>query len=117
LIYVIFNEVTRSKPRSCPYVTAKRIWGSGGIAPFILNLGSWWQGVAIYTSRLTYTRGRSPRYPFNGKLLAAVVVLKGSKICLLNMSLKLRFDSKNYFVQAQCYLLLSLALFGFAEKN
>jgi len=44
------------------------VWGSGGIAPPILNLCTRWRRVVSFTSRLLYSRGRNPRYPLYRRL-------------------------------------------------
>jgi hypothetical protein len=40
----------------------KNIWQSGGTNPCILNLGTWWRWVVIFTFQLFYLLRRSPRY-------------------------------------------------------
>jgi len=43
-------------------------WGSGGIAPCILDLGSRWRWVVSFTLRLLYPQGKSPWYPLVRRL-------------------------------------------------
>jgi len=38
-------------------------WGSGDIAPSILNLGAMWRWVVSFTTRSPYSRGKSPPVP------------------------------------------------------
>jgi hypothetical protein len=46
----------------------KAYWGSGGIAPRILDLGTGWRCVVNFTPRPLYPQGRSPRYPLDRRL-------------------------------------------------
>jgi hypothetical protein len=46
----------------------KARWGSGGIAPRILDRGTRWRWVVSFTPRPLYTQGMSPRYPLDSKL-------------------------------------------------
>jgi hypothetical protein len=46
----------------------KGYWGSGGIAPRILDLGTRWKWVVSFTPRPLYPQGRSPWYPFHRRL-------------------------------------------------
>jgi hypothetical protein len=48
--------------------TMKMYWGSGGIAPRILDLGTRWRWVVSFTARPLYFRGKSPWYPLNWTL-------------------------------------------------
>jgi len=41
----------------------EEVWGSGGITPRILNLGTRWSWVVRFTSRPLYHRGKSPPVP------------------------------------------------------
>jgi hypothetical protein len=43
-------------------------WGSGGIAPSILELGTKWRLVVSFTARPLYPQGKSPWYPFDRSL-------------------------------------------------
>jgi hypothetical protein len=47
-------------PRSC--------WGTGGIAPSILDLGTRWKWVVRFTPRPLYPQGKSPWYPLDRRL-------------------------------------------------
>jgi hypothetical protein len=40
----------------------KNYWGSGGIAPRILHLGTRWRWVISFSPRPLYPQGKSPRY-------------------------------------------------------
>jgi hypothetical protein len=42
--------------------------GSGGIAPWILDLGTRWRWVVSFTPRPRYPQGNSPWYPFYRRL-------------------------------------------------
>jgi len=44
----------------------KTYWGSGGIAPRILNLGVMWRWVASFTPRSLYPLGRAPSTHLTG---------------------------------------------------
>jgi hypothetical protein len=46
----------------------KAYWGSGGIAPLILDLGTRWRWVVSFTPRPLYPQGKSPWYPLNRRL-------------------------------------------------
>jgi hypothetical protein len=46
----------------------KTYWGSGGIAPRILDLGTRWRGVVSFTLQPLYLQGKSPWYPLNRRL-------------------------------------------------
>jgi hypothetical protein len=46
----------------------KVYWGSGGIAPCILDLGTRWKRVVSFTTRPLYPQEKSPRYPFERRL-------------------------------------------------
>jgi hypothetical protein len=46
----------------------KAYWGSGGIAPRILDLGTRWRWVVSFTRRPLYPHGNSPRYPLDRRL-------------------------------------------------
>jgi hypothetical protein len=44
------------------------VWGSGGLAPRILNVGSRWRCVVSLTLQRLYPQQNSPRYALNRKL-------------------------------------------------
>jgi hypothetical protein len=46
----------------------KAYWGSGGIAPRILDFGTRWRWVASFTPRPLYSQGKSPWYPLDRRL-------------------------------------------------
>jgi hypothetical protein len=46
----------------------KTYWGSGGIGPRILDLGTRKRWVVSFTLRPLYPRGKSPWYPFDRRL-------------------------------------------------
>jgi hypothetical protein len=46
----------------------KAHWGSGGIAPRILDLGTRWRWVVNFTLRPLYSQGKSPQYPLDRRL-------------------------------------------------
>jgi hypothetical protein len=46
----------------------KAYWGSGGVAPRILDLGSRWKWVVSFTPGRFIPQGKSPWYPFDRKL-------------------------------------------------
>jgi hypothetical protein len=48
--------------------TMKTYWGSGGIAPRILDLGTRWMWVVSFTLRPLYPQGKGLRYPLGGRL-------------------------------------------------
>jgi hypothetical protein len=43
-------------------------WGSGNIAPCILDLGTGWRRVVSFTSWLLYLQGKSPWYSLDRRL-------------------------------------------------
>jgi hypothetical protein len=43
----------------------KAYWGSEGIAPRIIDLGTRWNWGAIFTPRPLYSQGKSPWYPLD----------------------------------------------------
>jgi hypothetical protein len=43
-------------------------WGSGTVAPRILDLGSRWRWVVSFTPRLLYPQGKRPWYPLDRRL-------------------------------------------------
>jgi hypothetical protein len=47
----------------------KTYWGSGSIAPRILDLCTRWRWVVSFTHRSLYPQGKSPWYPLNKKLV------------------------------------------------
>jgi len=46
----------------------KTYWGSGGMAPRILNTGTRWRRVVSFTPQPLYLRGKSTRCPLDGRL-------------------------------------------------
>jgi hypothetical protein len=44
------------------------IWGSGGIAPHILNLSTKWRWVVSFTPKLLCPQGQSRQYPLDSGL-------------------------------------------------
>jgi hypothetical protein len=46
----------------------KTYWGSGGIAPRILDFGTRWRWVISVTSRPLYPHVKSPWYPLDRRL-------------------------------------------------
>jgi hypothetical protein len=46
----------------------KAYWGSGGIAPRILNLGTRWRWVVSFTPRPLYPQGKNASYSSDGRL-------------------------------------------------
>jgi hypothetical protein len=48
--------------------TMKTYWGSGGIAPHILELSTRWRWVVTFTLRSLYPQGKSPCYPLDRRL-------------------------------------------------
>jgi hypothetical protein len=46
----------------------KMYWGSGGIAPHILDLDTRWRQVVSFTLRPLYLQGKSPWYPLDRRL-------------------------------------------------
>jgi hypothetical protein len=46
----------------------KEYWGSGGIAPHFLDLGTRWRWVVSFTPLPLYLEGKSPWYPFDRRL-------------------------------------------------
>jgi hypothetical protein len=46
----------------------KAYWGSGGIAPRILDLGTRWMHVFSFTPRPLYLQGKNPWYPLDRRL-------------------------------------------------
>jgi hypothetical protein len=46
----------------------KTYWWNGGIAPRILNLGTRWRWVVIFTLQPLYPQWKSPRYPLDSRL-------------------------------------------------
>jgi hypothetical protein len=50
------------------YRAMKAYWGSGGIAPCILHLGTRWRWVVSFTPRPLYPQGKNPLYPLDKTL-------------------------------------------------
>jgi hypothetical protein len=48
--------------------TMKVYWGSGGIAPCILDLGSRWRGVVSFMPQPLYSQGKKLWYPLDRRL-------------------------------------------------
>jgi hypothetical protein len=46
----------------------KTYWGSGGMAPRILDLGTRWRWVVSFMPRPLYPQGKSPWYPLDRRL-------------------------------------------------
>jgi hypothetical protein len=46
----------------------KTCWGSGGIVPGILDLGTRWRSVVSFTPRPLYSQEKSPWYPLDRRL-------------------------------------------------
>jgi len=46
----------------------KAYWESGGIAPRILDLSTWWRWVVSFTPRPLCPQGKSPWYPLDRRL-------------------------------------------------
>jgi hypothetical protein len=46
----------------------KAYWGSGSIAPRILDLGTKWKWVVSFTPRPFYPQGKSPKYALDRRL-------------------------------------------------
>ena len=59
---------TTVKKKKVPTPAMKAYKGNGGIAPLILNLGSKCRYEANFTHLPFCPRGKSPRYPLNGRL-------------------------------------------------
>jgi hypothetical protein len=47
----------------------KVYWGSGGISPRILDLGTWWRWAVSFTSGPLYPEGKRTWYPLDRKFL------------------------------------------------
>jgi hypothetical protein len=50
------------------YHAMKTYWGSGGIAPRILDLGTRWRWMVSFTPRPLYPQGKNPWYTLNRRL-------------------------------------------------
>jgi hypothetical protein len=50
------------------HYATKTCWGSGGIAPRILELETIWRLVVSFTPQLLYPQGKSPWYPLDRRL-------------------------------------------------
>jgi hypothetical protein len=67
-------RVLQIKPISfCPcalneHHAVKAYWGSGVIAPRIIDLGTGWRFVVNFTPRLLYPQGKSPWYALDRRL-------------------------------------------------
>jgi len=46
----------------------KSYWGSGGMAPHVLDLGSTWRWVVSITPQPLYPQGRISQYPLDRRL-------------------------------------------------
>jgi hypothetical protein len=46
----------------------KTYWGSGGLAPRILDLGTRWRRDVSFSHRPLYPQGKNPLYPLERKL-------------------------------------------------
>jgi hypothetical protein len=65
LSYIPMN----SSPCLIKHYTMKAgVWGSGCTDPHSLDLGTSWRWVGHFTLRQLYPRGKSPRYPLDGRL-------------------------------------------------
>jgi hypothetical protein len=53
----------------------KAYWGSGGIAPHILDLSTRWRLVVSFMPQLLYPQGKSPWYPLDRRLVGSRVIL------------------------------------------
>jgi hypothetical protein len=47
----------------------KKYWGSGGIDPHILDLGTRWRCMVSFTPRPLYLQGKNPWYPLDRRLV------------------------------------------------
>jgi hypothetical protein len=74
----------------CFYITEhhamKAYWGSGGIAPRILDLGIRWRWVVSFTLRPLYSQGKSPWYPLY--LCPSVLLTKRQSVLQWSQSVK-----------------------------
>jgi hypothetical protein len=64
------NNVLKSTTRSRKGITLRHedVWGKGCIDPRILDLGTSWRLVVIFTPQPVYSRGKSLWYPLDRKL-------------------------------------------------
>jgi hypothetical protein len=46
----------------------KAYWGSGGIPPLILDIGTMWRSVVSFMPQPLYLQGKSPWYTFSRRL-------------------------------------------------
>jgi hypothetical protein len=66
----VLNEAPRHEYIHCliKHHAMKAYWGSGGIAPHILDLGTRWRWVVSFTLRPLYPQGKRPSYPLDRRL-------------------------------------------------
>jgi hypothetical protein len=62
----------------------KTYWGSGGIAPRLLDLGTRWKWVVSFTHRPRYPQGKSPWYPLKRRLGGPQMI---SLLCYLSTNI------------------------------
>jgi hypothetical protein len=67
-----YTEQVKVKLSLCFFLTEhhamKMYWGSGCIAPHILDLSTRWRWVVSFTSQPLYPQGKSPWYPLDRRL-------------------------------------------------
>jgi hypothetical protein len=70
IVYVILLSPIRTTLSLClpKHHAMKTYWGSGSIAPRILDLSTRWRGVVSLTPRPLYPQGKSPWYPLDRRL-------------------------------------------------
>jgi hypothetical protein len=68
------NDIDYTKRKVAPVPFFNRapchgsVLGNGGIAPRILDLGTWWRWVVSFTPRPLYRQERTPWYPLDRRL-------------------------------------------------
>jgi hypothetical protein len=79
IILITFGEAHKILSSNCASSTSfplcltkhhamKTYWGSGGVAPRILNLGARWRWVVSFMTHTLYVRRNNPRYPLDRRL-------------------------------------------------
>jgi hypothetical protein len=87
VIIINIHKARIIRYRYTKHQAIKTYWGSEGIAPCILNLGTIWRRVVSFTNRPVCRRGKNARYPLNRSLRGVAEQLKhGNYFTLLYLN-------------------------------
>jgi hypothetical protein len=75
-VYDLLLE-SMSRAKVVPLHAVKAYGGSGGLAPYVINLGARWNCMIIFTLRPLYPRGKSLRHQLNRRLVEAPPLSEG----------------------------------------